>query len=65
LVFGLLFALLSGSSIDELYNYNNCYGIYQVAIAYSQLVGLILAAAGAGFLTYGYGVNLKSPLQSQ
>lgn len=64
LTFGLFFALLSGSMISELYS-NSYYNSYQIATAYSQLVGLIVAAMGAGFLAYGYGMNSKSPPQSQ
>jgi amino acid transporter len=64
LVFGLLFALFSGSMIGELYS-SSYYNNYQIATAYSQLIGLIVAAMGASFLAYGYGMNSKSPLQSQ
>ena len=64
LVFGILFALLSGTIIDNFYSYN-FYGNYQVAIGYSELVGLVLASIGAGFLAYGYGLNSEKPSQSQ
>lgn len=64
LVFGVLLALLSGTIINELY-YSNYYGNYQIAIAYSQLVGLIFATVGAGMLAYGHGIDSKNPLQSQ
>lgn len=64
LVFGLLFSLFSGSIIGELYS-NNYYNTYQAAIAYAELVGLIVAAIGAGFLAYGHGMNSKGPPQSQ
>jgi hypothetical protein len=60
-VFGLLWLLLSGSIVNEIYGYY----IDQIAIAYSQLVGLILAALGAGLFTYGHATNSKSPPQSQ
>jgi len=63
LVFGLFFALLSPSLIDALYS-GSYYNNYQIAAAYSELVGLIVAAMGAGILAYGYGMNSKSPLQS-
>jgi hypothetical protein len=63
LVFGLFFALLSGSIIDALYS-GSFYSNYQIVTAYSQLIGLIVAAMGAGILAYGYGMNSKSPLRS-
>jgi hypothetical protein len=58
LVFGLLLTLFSGSLFDEL----NLYGFYnyEAAIAYSQLAGMIVAAMGAGFLAFGYGINSES-----
>jgi hypothetical protein len=61
LVFGLLWLLFSSAIVNEIYNYY----VDQIAIAYSQLIGLILAALGAGLFTYGHATNSKSPPQSQ
>jgi hypothetical protein len=64
LVFGFLFALFSGSFVDALYS-GSFYSNYQVATAYSELVGLVMAALGASLLAYGHGMISKSPAQSQ
>ena len=63
LVLGFLFALFSSYIIGVLYS-SSYYSNYQTATAYSELVGLVVAAVGAGILAYGYGMNSKSPLQS-
>jgi hypothetical protein len=62
LVFGLLWSLLSSVIINEIAGY---FYTDQIVIAYSQLIGLILAAIGAGLLTYGHATNSKSPPQNQ
>jgi hypothetical protein len=62
LVFGLLWSLLSSVIVNELYGY---FYTDQITIAYSQLVGLVLAALGAGLFTYGHATNSKSPPKSQ
>ena len=64
LVLGIFFAIFSGSIISEFYYYNYN-AAYENAIAYSQIVGLSLAAVGAGFLAYGHGMNAKGPSHTQ
>jgi len=62
LVFGLFFALLAGTMINELYGY---FYNYQSQIAYAQITGITLAAIGAGFLAYGYALRSENLPQNQ
>lgn len=60
LVFGLIFTLYISVIVNEIYGY---FYNYQTSVAYCQLAGIIVAAMGAGFLAYGYGLDLENRAQ--